>query len=798
MFYNLKIAIRNLRRNGLYSVINIVGLTVSLATCILISLWVYDELSYDRFHKNKDNLYIVKCQVNDKYLNTPAGLAVYAMLEIPEIKGTCRINDYTSGYFRYNDHQILNNNSTTRGAAVDSSFFRMFSFPFVDGNPQRPFEGDFSIVLSESLARSIFGDENPVGKAIKTGFDADRFGNTVIPPGWYNENYFVTGIMKDMPENSSIKYDYLVPFSLLSQTYAAVAPFSNWDEDFARTDFYTYFELYPGSNLKQVEEKAKDIFVRGVKSYANFNSSHEIPSVKYCLQQITAQHLFNPDGSPGAMVKVRLFAVIACLILVIACINYVNLVTARTGKRSKEMGVRKFLGAKWINIVGQSLQETCILLVFAFFLATELIYMVLPLFNQVSGKEVDFHFFDFRMLIIYGITLICVLVLAGLYPSFYLASLNKNIIKSRHAPLRKVLVVFQFVCSIVLIVSTLVITLQMNFIRKKDLGYDKENIICISAWGMKGHQDYMQSELQKNPDIYGVTSASFDNLLCRRFEYDVSWQGQEKTLRFGIGFVNFNFFDVMNIQLLEGQIPPETSGDSYCLLNEKAVQEMELKEPLGHTINLQGRMATISGVVKDFHFESLNQPVSPLILFCKNNVQNLLYIKTSNHGTKSALASIEKFWKEYCPDRLFSYSFLDENFERLYQTDIRMGKLLYIFAFIAIVISCLGLFGLITFAAETKIKEIGIRKVLGAKVSDIVTMLSKEYLILVSIAMLIAFPLAYYWLDKMLQDYAYRIDIKWWMFALAGIITIVLTLVTVGWKAIKAATANPVKALKSE
>jgi ABC-type antimicrobial peptide transport system permease subunit len=803
MFYHLKIAIRNLRRNGLYSVINIVGLTVSLAACILISLWVYDELSFDRFHKKKENLYLVKFTDFKEFFNTPAGLAVNAKEEIPEIKEVCRIDNYSSSYFTYNGQEIFNNTSITHGAAVDSSFFRMFSFPLIDGNHQNPFGGDFSIVLSETMAKSIFGDENPMGKAIKANFAATRYGNTEVPPGWYDENYYVTGIMKDMPENSTIKYDYLVPFSLLKRYYAAPGPYSNWDEDYGTCDFLTCFELYPKTNIQQVEEKVKDIFVKRIMPYlTSMGAVDQLPKIKFYLQPVTALHLYHADGSPGEIAKVRMFAIIAGLILAIACINYVNLVTARTGKRTKEMGVRRFLGAKWGNIVWQSLQETCIMLAIAIFLATELIYMLLPLFNYISGKEVEFRFFDLHVLIIYGITFICVLGLAGLYPSFFLASFrssdnmkNKNV----HASFRKVLVVLQFVCSIVLIVSTLVITLQMNFIRKKDLGYDKENMICISAWGMKERQDMVRSELQKNPNITGISTANFDNMLCQRYSYSVRWQGQEKPINFGIGFVNFDFFDVMNIQLLEGQIPHETSSEMYCLLNETAVQAIELKDPLYQTIHLDGYSSTISGVVKDFHFEKLNQPVTPLILFCtKDYESNFFYIKTTAQGTKSALTSIEKLWKEYLPNRPFSYSFLNENFERIYQTDIRTGWLLYTFAFIAIMISCLGLFGLVTFTAESKTKEIGIRKVLGASVSSIVSMLSKEYIVLVGIAMLIAFPLAYYWLNRMLQDYAYRIEIQWWMFALAGIVTIALTLITVGWKAIKAATENPVKAIKSE
>ena len=792
MFYNLKITIRNLRRNGLYSVINIVGLTVSLVTCILISLWVYEELSYDRFHIKRDHLYLVNASINneDFFDHSPAALSVYAKEEVPEIKDYCRVNDrFSFRYFRYNDRQILINTSVNHGAAVDSSFFRLFTFPLIDGDAQKPFSGDFSIILSESMAMSLFGDENPVGKAIQTS--------------WGNEYFHVSGIIKDMPKNSSLQFDYLVPFSLMKRNYVpGPFPFKNLDEDFGNLNCFTYLELYSGSNVERVEEKLKDVMVREMTPYVHFLGFSELPPIQLPLQKITAQHLYNPDGSPGAMVKVRLFSIIGVLILVIACINYVNLVTARTGKRSKEMGVRRFLGAKWRSIIWLSLKETCIMLVIALFTATILVFMILDGYNHISGKNMEFNLLSFHVLIIYGLTFVSVLGLAGLYPSFYLASINtlkfaKN--KAAHVLFRRILVVLQFVCSIALIVSTLVITWQMNYIRKKDLGYDKENIICFAAWAMSDHMETVHHELQKNPDISGIATANMQNMVNRNFTFGMSWQGKEteKAVKFGFSEVDFDFLPLMNIQLVDGQMPPETSDGTYCLLNEMAVREMQMNDPLGEVLHMGNWSFTVSGVVRDFHFESLNQPISPMVLVCSKSYQNYFYVKTTGRGTQSALSSIEKMWKTYCPDLLFDYSFLDENFERIYRTDIQMGILLYIFAFIAIVISCLGLFGLITYTAETKTKEIGIRKVLGASVRDIVTMLSKEFLILVGIAMLIAFPLAYYWLDRMLQDYAYRINISWWIFAGAALITIVLTLLTVGWQAIKAATANPVDAIMS-
>lgn len=363
---------RNLRRNSLYSTINITGLMVSLAACILIVLWVYDEWSYDRFHANKENIYLVNTVLNSadgnnySYRYSPAGLSVYARAEVPEIKDACRFSELSFSFFRYDSRQILNN-SIIRGAAVDSSFFNLFTFPLIEGNPHKPFAGDLSIVLSESTAKSIFADEDPMGKAIKTN--------------WSDEYFHVTGIMKDMPENSSIRYDYLVPFNLMKQTYYVNGPFKEPDEDVVRISYTTYLELYQGSNVQQVEVKLGEIGVRVLTPYASHFGFTELPPIQFPLQQITGQHLYNADGSPGGIMKVRLFATIAVLILVIACINYVNLVTARTGKRSKEMGVRKFLGATWADIVWQSMRETCLMLAIALVLATVLIYLLLPAYN---------------------------------------------------------------------------------------------------------------------------------------------------------------------------------------------------------------------------------------------------------------------------------------------------------------------------------------------------------------------------------------------------------------------------------
>lgn len=788
MFYNFKIAVRNLQKNGLYSVINVVGLAVSLAVVIIIMLWVWDELSYDRFHKHVDDLYTTNTIINGIYwTSTPAPLALHAKAEFPEIVNACRIGELGQDIIEYEGVKFQH----IEVLVADSTFFTMFDFPMVNGDYSRPFHNSLklypdeeSMIISESKAKIIFGNKDPVGEIIKMG---DR--------GYFH----IIGIMKDFPKNSSIKADVVVPLAILQHNYLD----KRMDDDWSGYNYNTYFQLAKGTDSYAFSGKITEM----VRRISETDSGGGETSLRFMLQPIKDLHLYGPDGRPVGVEKVRLFAIVAVFILIIACINYVNLVTARAGKRNREMGLRKVFGAKRGNLVFQLMGETLLLLTAAFIVSIILAWLLLLFFNQLSGKEMGLQLFSGHTLAVYGVSLLGILTLAGIYPAIFLASFHPlKTVKagisnnhSRHDWFRKMLVVIQFVCSVVLIILTIAVKQQLDFLRQKDLGYDKEYVFTVPTVMKYGSYETWKTELMKNHAITGVALSSGDNMIAPGSKGGVSWPGKCKDVTFNLVYATYDFIETMGIPLIAGNISPN-ADESYVLLNEEAVKAMELENPVGIRLTSGEKYLTVSGVVKDYNFEALNQPVRPLMIRCTNNLNILsyTYIRTTAARSKEAVEHTEKLWKEANPNDDFTYSFLDDNFDKLYRSDIRSGQLFSIFSVIAILISCLGLFGLVTYMVETKTKEIGIRKVLGASVSNIVNMLLKEFLLLVGISMLIAFPLAWYWMNKMLQDYAYHIEISWWMFALTGLITVVLVLLTIGWQAIKAATANPVDSIKTE
>jgi ABC-type antimicrobial peptide transport system permease subunit len=786
--FHLKIIIRTLFRNRLYSWINIGGLAISLTAVILIMLWVSDELSFDRFHRNADRIYRVTSHVPqyDMYFSAmPAAFASAAAAEIPGIERISRIRQYSySNYWEYDNNKFY----ALKGAAVDKSFLEMFDFNLIKGNIKGVFDNDLSMIISETQAGILFGDEDPIGKIVKSGSLGGPESDLLFQ---------ITGVMQDMPQNTMFLYDYFIPFAAQQRTVT-------WriiEEDWGNSDYQTFFQL--GENVDAA-------LVAGNIGKMITRLRGEQATAEYALQPLSKIHLFQVGGQPEGMKTVRLFGVIAIFILTIACINYVNLITARATKRSKEVSLRKILGGGRISIMWHLMFETLLLYVAALTISTLFIDFLFPSFNAVAGKKMVFSLSDPSVLWVYGITTAAVILFAGLYPAIQLSSFKPleafrggAMGKGNHGYLRKTLVVLQFVFSFGLIVSTVVIGSQLHYMRTMDLGYNMENVFTMESKDLNKRFDVVKNELMKNTDILSVAGSEGVRMKNYGSRTGTNWEGKDPSPdynpRIHTNRITHDFLQLMNIQLASGEYFAE-NDQNYVIINEEAVKVMGLDEPLGKRFWMNKsdeENFIIKGVVKDYHFETLNEPVKPLVLLLTDQPYSL-YVKTAAGGAKSAIASLETLWKQYNANFAFNYYFMDDEFDRVYKADLRTGMLLNIFAFIAIFVSCLGLFGLITYTAETKTKEIGIRKVLGASVSNIVTMLSKEFLILVGIAMLIAIPLAYYLLDKMLQDYAYRISISWWMFALAGIFTILLTLITVGWQAVKAATANPVKSIKSE
>ncbi len=780
MFYNLNIAFRNLRRNGLYSLINVAGLAVGLTTVILIMLWVWDEWSFDKFHKNEKNLYRINISMGDLCMERSTGpLPIFAKAEIPEVDDYCRTSGYHQEYADYDNKKFYGNQI----AAVDTTFFTLFDFPLLEGDRLHPFKDAQSIIISETKAGIIFGTENPIGKVI-------RLSNNI--------SFQVTGVMKDMPKNSSMQYDMLVPFEILNRQYSHPV-----DEDWGNNSYESFLLLRPETDIRTVAAKLGDVATD--RLYQAYPQVKEMGyKVEYLLQPLANIHLYAPDGKPAGMEKIYLFSVIAVLILLIACINYVNLVTARSSKRGKEMAIRKIAGAKLPGLFRQLMEETAMLLLVSLAITVLLVYLLLPFYNNLSGKEMTFQLFSAPTLLIFGITALCVLCLTGIYPAILLGSFKPVEAfgrstggKSKHAYLRKGLVVLQFAISFILVVSTLGFSAQIRYMQQKDLGYNSKNVFTMWSINMNGHYDAVRDELLKNKNIVEVTAAEARDMSMNSYRKGAFWPGKPDDLdpRIHTTRIRSNFIDCMNLELVAGE--KFSAVDSFAIIiNEEAARVMNMQDPVGQPFYMNKgdkRSYTIKGVVKDFHFDKLDQKIEPAVMIHSFRVAGAIYVKTVPGGAQSALETAEKLWKQYNPDAEFTYQF-----ERLYKTDRQMEQLLSIFSLIAILISCLGLLGLVTYTAEMKTKEIGIRKVLGATISNIITMLSKEFLLLLGIAMLIAFPLGYVWLDTMLQDYAYRIPVSWWIFVLTVLATLALTLLTAGWKAWQAATANPVNSIKTE
>jgi putative ABC transport system permease protein len=788
MFRNyLTTALRSLRNNKTYSFINITGLALSLAVSILLLLWVNDELSYDRFNVNAANIYKLSPKFDDQniWYMTPAPIAVYAKKEVPEVEDACRVTgNGRVSLFEYNGKKITERHN----CLADASFFSMFTYPLVEGNPQHPFTDAHSIVLSETTAKTFFGDEDPLGKVLK---------------GDDKKLYTVTGVMKDMPANSSIRYNIVFNFQQLEQEYDTTNQFKTLNTNWDQYSFESFVLLKPNASPALAAQKMGIIH----------RQNYDIPAnqhLTYLLNPLTKMHLYALDGKEQGMMVVRVFLIVAVIVLLIACINYVNLITARAVKRSKEISLRKIVGAGKAELFMQFLGESLLTFLIALALATGIIYLVMPLFNSISGKNIVFEPWSPSVLAVYGLTLLATLLLAGIYPAITLSSFKPlEAMKGKLSGIggkgnfRKVLVVVQFSFSILLITSTIIIGKQLKYIREKNLGYDKENVFSFRMRDINSHYDAAVAELLKQPGISGVTESGADIINSSSGSTDVDWDGKRTDQRsFTITQmpIERNFVQVMGMQLVEGNGFTGSPADSAnFILNETAIKATGIKEPvIGKRLTFHGIKGIIAGVVKDFHFQDMHQKISPLLMQYDKYWRGKMYVRTTGKDAPRALAAAERVWAAYNADYTFDYTFLDSQFDDLYKSDTHVGQLFHCFAIVTILISCLGLFGLVTFTAESKVKEIGVRKVLGAGVPQIVTLLSKHFLVLVLIAAAIAFPVAWYSLNNFLQGYAYRTNLSWWVFGAAGAITLFVALATVLFKCVQAALANPVKSLRTE
>jgi putative ABC transport system permease protein len=788
MFKNyFKTAWRGLRNNTTYSFINITGLAVSLAVSILLLLWVNDELNYDRFNVNAKNIYKLAPKFDEQnvWYMSPAPIAVYGKKEVPEVQDACRITDnWAVSVFEYNGKKL----NEWHNCLADASLFSMFTFPLIEGNPRQPFTDAHSIVLSETTAKKFFGNEDPMGKVLK----ADD-----------KKLYRVTGVMKDMPANSYIHYNIVFNFQQLEEEYDTSNHFKTLNTNWDQYNYETFVMLKPNASNTLAAQKMSVIHRHNYNIQANQH-------LTYLLVPLTNLHLYSLDGKEQGMMVVRVFLIVAVIVLLIACINYVNLITARAIKRSKEISMRKIIGAGKAELFMQFLSESLLTFLIALVLATGIIYLVMPLYNNLSGKNISFKPWSPDVLAVYGVTMLSTLLLAGIYPAVTLSSFKPlEALKGRLSGVgskgnfRKVLVVVQFSFSILLITSTIIIGKQLKYIREKNLGYDKENVFSFWMHNINKHYDVAANELLKQPGISGVTESGADIINNSSGSTDIDWEGKRADQQsFSIVEmpIERNFLQVMGIQLVEGSGFTGSPADSAnFILNETAIKATGIQEPvIGKRLTFHGIKGVIAGVVKDFHFQDMHQKILPLLMQYDKNWWGKIYVRTTAKDAPRALAATEKVYKEYDADHTFDYTFLDSQFNDLYKTDIHIGQLFNCFAIVTILISCLGLFGLVTFTAESKVKEIGVRKVLGAGVPHIVTLLSKDFLVLVLVAAAIAFPAAWYGLNSFLQGYAYRTELSWWVFALAGVITLLIAMLTVSFKCMQAALANPVKSLRTE
>jgi len=784
----LKIAWRNLWRNKFFSTINILGLALGMACSILILLWVQNELSIDSFHTNGSRLYAVyERQYYDNKIQgqyaTPGVLAAQMKKDIPEV-------EYATNFGFNNDatFQVGNKILKLNGSAADSDYFKMFSYPLLQGTPQTALNTPVSIAISRKMAENFFGSpQAAIGKTI-------RYQN--------NKNFTITAVFEDQPKNTSIKFDYLINWANFLKENA-------WAKEWGNNGPSAFVMLRANANATLVDKK----ITRFLDTYNKEQSKAFREELG--LQKFGDIYLHSdftngkPDG--GQIEYVHLFSIVAVFILLIACINFMNLTTARSVKRAREIGVRKVVGAVRGVLIRQFIGEAILLTLIAVIISILLVLILLPVFNTVTQKEISYPFANLSFwLWLLGLTFITGF-LSGSYPALFLSSFSpvkvlKGTVKlsTGSAWFRKGLVVFQFVLSVVLIVGTIVVSKQVNYIQTKNLGYDRENLIYIPLEGdLTAKYNIFKDEALRMPGIQEITRMSDPPINFGSSTGGVNWDGKDPNvnIEFTQVSVGYDFTRTMKLKMAYGRDFSKdfATDSSNYMINESALKRIKYANPIGKPFTMWGKKGTIIGVLKDFHFNSLHDPIQPLIIRLREKeVYGNILIRTQAGQTKQAIATVEKLCKELNPNFTFTYYFTDEEYQKLYNSEQVVGNLSKAFAFLAIFISCLGLLGLAMFTAEQRIKEIGIRKVLGASVGSLFTLLSKEFLILVLIALFIASPAAWIGMNIWLKGYTYHTTIDWWVFLLSAVLSIMIALITVSFQSVKAALMNPVKSLRSE
>jgi ABC-type antimicrobial peptide transport system permease subunit len=778
----IKVAIRNLLRSKVYSFINIAGLAAGMCCSILILLWVQDELNFNLFHQDIDNLYIVP--QNQFYAggrrfsvyNSPAPLGPALKAEYPEVVYSARFDPYLGEMLV----QRGDNSFVEKVQYADADFFRMFTFSFSSGNKNNAFPQVHSVVLTKKIAAKYFGSQDPVGKTLRFNSKYD---------------FTVSGVVSEVPQNSDIQFDIILPFEFIKELGDGLDQWFN-------NNYWTFVKLKPNINWQDFSLKIKDRLKKEGTDVKN----------ELFLFPVKDMHLYSiSEDEPGQIKRVRLFTIIAFVILLIACINFMNLATARSAKRSKEVGLRKVVGANRSQLIKQFFSESIVITFFALFLALLLVELLLPGFNELSGKELEVHYFSGGFLLLLALITIVTGVIAGSYPALFLSSFSPvKVLKenlntgTKGALLRRVLVVVQFSLSIILIVSTIVVYTQLNYMKTRDTGYNSENTFYIPAKGtLIDKFEIFRDRLLKDKNVRNVSISSHRPSFSGTNGGGFEWEGKnpDEDVLITLMTVDDNYASTFNLKLaagrfFSGQIPSDTVD--AVVINETLAKLMKKESAVGSLITRGEEKYKVIGVLKDYHFNPVKYAIEPMIMWDSKFWANYIFVKVDGRNTTEAIDFVKQVNAEINPDYPFNYTFLDEEYDTIFKNEERLGRLYNYFSVLAIMISCLGLFGLASFMAEQRKKEIGVRKVLGSSVLQIVYLLSKSFTSLVLIANIIAWPLAYFFMKDWLEDFAYRINLNPVYFIISGLAALTVALTAVSYQAFKAARTNPVNTIKYE
>ncbi len=799
----IKIAWRNLWKNKIFTLLNLGGLSISLASCLIIFFWVRDELNYDTFGANADRVYRValnfkaKNQPDKQFALTAGPLAPALVKDFPEIEKAVRFELF-SALIGYKTEHFF----TDKFLFADSTFFDVFGFPLLEGNPHSVLNGTNSVVISESLAKKYFGTgphgfREAVGKTITCN-------DTILLK--------VTGISRDLPETNHFHFEMVCSLNVLES--AGIDNTTGWWND----DFYTYVLLKDPKAATALGAKIENVMDR---YYGKENKAMGYTGLHF-LQPLTSIHLHsnlaNEIDANSSMVSLEIFIAIAIFLLVIACINYINLTTATSFKRAKEIGIRKVAGAAIQQLIAQFLSESILVALAALLLSVCLSELFLPLFNEIAATQISLRsHLSWKVILMIAGTAVALGIVAGIYPAFYLSNIKpvkafRNALQKRGSllSLRKSLVVFQFTLSVVLIVSTIIALQQLNYMQSRDLGFDKEQVVAVPLRNpaQSYQKEVIKKEFAKDANVAMVTtSSSTPGKTLNNITTLPEGVPRDQLQSMNTLVIDYDFINTYKLKIAAGRNFSEKYGtdSSAFILNETAVKELGWGAPekaIGRGFEWGlGKKGKIIGVVKDFHFNSLQRKVVPVIMHLmplNSGWYNFVSLRINTKDIRHTMQSLQQQWKKILPAYPFEYFFVNEDYNKQYKTEQRLGRLSAMFSLITIFISCLGLFGLVMVAVSRRTKEIGVRKVLGASVTGITVLLSKDFLRLVAVAILIATPVAWWLMNAWLSDFAYRIQISWWVFIIAGMTAIFIALLTVSFQAIKAAVANPVKSLRTE